>query len=209
MTNERTIQLDERIGRVRNPERAWFARIVVSAIWTVTLVLWWHSSKGTALIIFGAVMAMFFANYVTWMNYAWEYFKAEPTWQDKFYRVIKTITVTGLMFIGMTASIPIPQMATDLSMIGLAVAGGGAAIMMVMKIHYTVGGAFEDVKTATAPLPAPAELAGQFREEFGRYPTAEEVNMMYTYLQDQQRQATLNAAMVFGAIAFVGYQRFR
>jgi len=109
----------------------------------------------------------------------------------------------------MTASIPIPQMATDLSIIGFAVAAIGAAILMVMRIHYTVGGAFENARAAATPLPSPADLANQFHEQFDRYPTAEEVNMIYTYLQDQQRQATLNAAMVFGAIAFVGYQRFR
>jgi len=209
MANERTIQLDQQIGRVRNPERMWFARIVVSAIWTVTLVLWWHSSKGTALIIIGAIVAMFFVNYMAWMNYSKEYFKAEPTWGKKVYRVIKTITVSGFMFMALMVSIPIPQMATDLSTIGLTIGWAGAALLMIMWIHYTMTGAFENVKTAMTPLPAPAELAGQFREEFGRYPTAEEVNMMYTYLQDQQRQATLNAAMVFGAIAFVGYQNLK
>lgn len=75
------------------------------------------------------------------------------------------------------------------------------ALVMVLVVRQLLA----SLDQACTPLPPPAVVAEQFCMEHGRYPSAEEVQLVYTVLQEQQRQGMLTAGLALGALVLLGH----
>lgn len=97
---------------------------------------------------------------------------------------------------------PITTVLMVVSGVGIAL----PALVLVLLIEVgLVRHILRGLEQATTPLPSPAAVAEQFRTEHGRYPTAGEIQIVYTYLRDQHRQGLVAAGVVLGGLAVAAH----
>jgi len=82
---------------------------------------------------------------------------------------------------------PNPAVALWLGGVFAVVVVPSVLLWLYLAIQPIWRNALRGIDQAATPLPSPAAVAEAFRAEYGRSPSAAEIQVIYTYLQDQQR----------------------